>query len=748
MTAWVLLNGGAVAAAVATALARGATTRSTPLGLATLAGYLALVHALVLGAGLLGHLTVGGLAFLLAVGLAVALWLARRVPARRRETDPTNGLSAAGLFARLAATAAAIAWAWPHVVGATRLWIWDDYAYHMVYPTLWLREHAIGVPAPGHAFTMQAWYPLSASVVAAWFMAPWPASRGDALAWVSLTGPLYLGLVAAGAAAVLARCGCRPGAWSLPLVLLVTSPRVSVMASSFSDADLAVAATLLGAFAFAVPRREPEAARDLGTDAAYAAALSGLALGVKVSAAPVALVVLAMLVLRARHALGARRGGLARVALLVAAAWIAMGGYWYTRNVLHTGNPVYPAAFLGWSGTTFPETTLLEYARHYGARRTIADALVVYADWPRSHAVLAALGLLGLAVWLAWRRRRLPRGQRYVAAGGLAIVVAVLGLLPFAPYSAGNWMTFRSGFVHWDSMRYIALVPMLGWLALGLLVDVLAGRWRAPAVAVAVAVVLVASPGCASAWPWVLVALALVSVLLVPLAGSLARATPAPLARVAALALVLAAIVLGRHSTKAAATAEAVAREPLFGGVVATLDRQPPGSRVAVFGDPWIYPAFGARHDLDPIRLDGDGAVLDGLAGDAMGPGELTVEPQRFHANLRRAAVDVVVVVHLPHPGRSPEWPAQQTVLETMDGARLLHRDGATAVWRLSPRRRRPLSGWRGLARPDRRTPSCAASGACGARCRTGSPGAARSGCPRARGRPGSTRGGSGTAAA
>jgi hypothetical protein len=683
MTAWVLLNGGAVAAAVATALARGATTRSTPLGLATLAGYLALVHALVLGAGLLGHLTVGGLAFLLAVGLAVALWLARRVPARRRETDPTNGLSAAGLFARLAATAAAIAWAWPHVVGATRLWIWDDYAYHMVYPTLWLREHAIGVPAPGHAFTMQAWYPLSASVVAAWFMAPWPASRGDALAWVSLTGPLYLGLVAAGAAAVLARCGCRPGAWSLPLVLLVTSPRVSVMASSFSDADLAVAATLLGAFAFAVPRREPEAARDLGTDAAYAAALSGLALGVKVSAAPVALVVLAMLVLRARHALGARRGGLARVALLVAAAWIAMGGYWYTRNVLHTGNPVYPAAFLGWSGTTFPETTLLEYARHYGARKTIADALVVYADWPRSHAVLAALGLLGLAVWLAWRRRRLPRGQRYVAAGGLAIVVAVLGLLPFAPYSAGNWMTFRSGFVHWDSMRYIALVPMLGWVAVGLVLDRLPPRWSAGVTAFVVAVVLsTSSPDRLVSGP-VLVALALASALLARPPRAIARVTPGPVARVALLGLALAGLVVTRHGVKAAQTAAAMIHEPLYGAVVSVLDRQPPGTRVAVFGDQWIYPAFGARAHLHPVRLDRDGRPASTLVGDAFEPGDLTVDPRRFRANLERAGVAVVVIVRLPHPGRVEGWPTQHAALEATSDARLLHRDGATAVWRL-----------------------------------------------------------------
>ena len=115
-----------------------------------------------------------------------------------------------------------------------------------------------------------------------------------------------------------------------------------------------------------------------------------------------------------------------------------------------------PAALLGWSGTTFPETTLREYARHYGLRRTIGDALVVYADWPRSHALLAALGLMSLAVWPVWRRRSLTRPQRYFAGGALALAATVLLLLPVAPYSAGNAMTFRSGFIHWDSMRYVA----------------------------------------------------------------------------------------------------------------------------------------------------------------------------------------------------------------------------------------------------------------------------------------------------
>ena len=77
-----------------------------------------------------------------------------------------------------------------------------------------------------------------------------------------------------------------------------------------------------------------------------------------------------------------------------------------TRVTFHTGNPFYPAAFLFWPGATFPDTTLREYARHYGVGRAMGDALVVYLNWPRFHAWLAITGLAGLAAWMAGGRRR------------------------------------------------------------------------------------------------------------------------------------------------------------------------------------------------------------------------------------------------------------------------------------------------------------------------------------------------------
>src|SRR4029453_1378220 len=93
----------------------------------------------------------------------------------------------------------------------------------------------------------------------------------------------------------------------------------------------------------------------------------------------------------------------------------------------------------------------------------------VYLDWPKLHGVLAAIGLVGLAAWLVSVRAK-TRSEGAFALATVAIAAVTLGLLPIAPFSAGNAMTFVSGFIHWDSMRYVALLAILGWVALGFLV--------------------------------------------------------------------------------------------------------------------------------------------------------------------------------------------------------------------------------------------------------------------------------------
>src|SRR5262249_3875004 len=197
--------------------------------------------------------------------------------------------------------------------------------------------------------------PPRAGAAAPCFAPPMAAPGAGALAGVSLPGPLSAGLFVGGVAELFARLRCRPGAWAVPVVLFATSSRTTIMASSFSDADLATAAALFAALVFAVPRDGTEARGDVVADTWYAALRTGVALGVKVNAAPAALIVLAMMVVRARGGASMayrRRHFMVATAAIFAISWAATAGYWYARNLLNTGNPLYPAAFVFWPGTT------------------------------------------------------------------------------------------------------------------------------------------------------------------------------------------------------------------------------------------------------------------------------------------------------------------------------------------------------------------------------------------------------------
>jgi hypothetical protein len=693
--AFLALNG--AAALLAVLIARRETGGARATLFRSLCAFVVVIHGAVLAPGLAGALHVGGVATAVVIGLAAVCVRGRRPASREHVTADVPRCSTAAMFGALVAGATGIVWVWPHLTGATRLWIWDDYTYHMVYPAVWLREQAIAVVTPEHAFTMQAWYPLSASVIATWFMVPFAGSRADALAWVSLTGVLYAAIVACGTAELLARLGCRRGAWAVAVVLFATSHRVGVMASSFSDADLAHAAALFAALVFAMPRgvedRDVDALPDherapgsaVRADVWYAGLLTGIAIGVKVSAAPTALVVLGLVMWRMA---GLRSA--VRVALIFAGAWVVTGGYWYVRNVVHTENPVYPAAFLVWPGTTFPQTTLGEYAREYGLVRAVGDALIVYLNWPRFHAAAAIAGLVGIAAWCLVRTRSRPK--RMFTVGALAISAITIALLPSTPYSAGNGMTFVSGFIHWDSMRYVALLPILGWAAVGVLLDAGAGAplWR---MLVAIAVIAGALATSPLEWRHVVVVVAAAALLAAARSRAAARTRAGRMGRLASRPAVVAAVggvviaaafVALMHGPRAAATAASIRHEPLFGAATTVIDRQPPGTRVAVFGDQWIYPAFGAAHHLVPVRLDGDGRIASTPIGDAFEPGALTVHPLRFRANLRDARIGIVAVVRLPHPGRSGEWPAQANALDAVDGARMIYRDRAVGLWRLT----------------------------------------------------------------
>ena len=236
----------------------------------------------------------------------------------------------------------------------------------------------------------------------------------------------------------------------------------------------------------------------------------------------------------------------------------------------------------------------------------------------------------------------------------------------------------------------MAVLPLIGWAALGFLIDggAGAGPWRVLTAVLISAAALLTLDDASRPAPLPVLGWVAVAAVLLFFGGRLVswrwRPRQGPLIAVSLGALALGGIVVNTHDAKATATAAAIYRDPLFGAAARVLDEQPAGTRVAVFGDQWIYPAFGARHHLVPIRLDRDGRVATRPIADAMEPGELTVDPATFRANLRDAGVRIVVVLRQPHPARSGERPSQEIALEAL-GARLLHRDRATTIFVLEP---------------------------------------------------------------
>ena len=121
-----------------------------------------------------------------------------------------------------------------------------------------------------------------------------------------------------------------------------------------------------------------------------------------------------------------------------------------------------------------------------------------------------------------------------------------------------------------------------------------------------------------------------------------------------------------------------------------------------MYGDQSVFLTAGARNHLEPVRLDRDGKVATAPIADAMEPGELGVDPPTFVSNLQAAGVRLVVVVHLPHPGRSVERPSQERALEASGAARLLSRGEAVAVWALGEAHGSEPAGADGPSRRER----------------------------------------------
>jgi Dolichyl-phosphate-mannose-protein mannosyltransferase len=294
----------------------------------------------------------------------------------------------------------------------------DGPIYHLYFAARWWRAGRVFLVAAPFGETAATYFPANGDLWFTWLMASW---GGDQLAKI---GQFPFGIIATAAAFGSARSlgAGRPAslvatcwfATSTPLLLFSFEPNVDT---------IFVAAYLLAAYFIL------EADRRGGDTAALvlAALAAGQALGTKavgvVFVPP--LIALAIATIWLRNAPPAKKLWQTLVMLTVP---LASGGYWFVRNAMVTGNPLYPLDFRlfghtlwpGWYGPEAMRTS--RYHLPLGDWRALVDTMLAVLD-PR----LAPLWLVSLAVGWAVKSppAAAPATRRWIAVFALLAVLNV-----------------------------------------------------------------------------------------------------------------------------------------------------------------------------------------------------------------------------------------------------------------------------------------------------------------------------------
>ena len=393
----------------------------TTIVLAWLVVFVATADLCLLGLGTIGFLRP------LPLGVLVTLlyFVERVVPAgvaasdgrvRRVPSPATSGRIALALVGGLTV------WWGVHTIAAGVGFVWDDLAYHAAIPAWWLREAALTVPP----LTYQSYYPANAELFSVWFLLPFGRD-----AYANLTVFTWVALVLAACAVITRGLGHSAPVACAAMTCFLVSPEVRFFAGTFCANDLAVAglgaATLALAWTTGDERIVPRAL--------LCGVAAGLALGTKVSMAPLVLLVGIYWALHAR-----RPGGSWRAVAAYAAGALLLGSFWYVRNAVLTGNPLFPADIGPFEGPFTAEaqrkTTLIPSIVEGATSVSFWMEFVRRRlDWPLPLGVVALAGYASGA-WASVRepdaRTRLYRFL--LLAAGLTFLV----LFPFQPFSGTN----------------------------------------------------------------------------------------------------------------------------------------------------------------------------------------------------------------------------------------------------------------------------------------------------------------------
>jgi hypothetical protein len=562
--------------------------------------------------------------------------------------------------------------------------IWDDLSYHAFIPAKWLVEGKITlVPYP-----YQTYYPYNAELISLWFMLPYAND-----AFVSITA-LYWGILAVIAIFSIVYLLTRsPVSAGIASILFLASTSIQESLHTFSSVDLAGAAMALAAIAFAYGADTTDKNERL-INWGYCGLLTGFAAGIKISLLPLIPIILLYLLLRAIK--NEPKKLIITGCLLFLLGCFVACGFWYARNFIITGNPLFPAAFGPFAG---PFSQALQhnsslffwiYNDPFNIRQ-ISGILRNLLDWPKG---IGALSVLGYVVAFYLFIRCSKPSQKNTGYTNLLFITGLLlfVLFPLTPFSGRHEEPNSFLMVH---NRYI--IPSF---AIGL-------------------ILFVTVPSVKKLYSWVGTALAILAFIfawrydlkisLIVLSAGLTvvflfwkyrHLFFNPLSWVSLISIIVLLLPLYYQNKKH------LTDENMFawcdtcymdgknllpaGRAWRELEKLPQGSRIGFLtsvpiGNAHYYPALGRSLQHVPLPLKLDGSLQEPLhiTWDWLGlkDQKRPVNPQDFLLNLQNESVEYLIMTHDLF---TDTWPMQKKMLDDSASARRIYEDGFSIVWEIN----------------------------------------------------------------
>jgi len=559
-------------------------------------------HAVPLGFGVLSRGTVLATALLLAVGA----WFMPRGAREEQESPPDDTAPSRPSSIAIAALSIAAVTVYELArlrdVAVAPLTNIDVLNFHLPGVARWIQSGSLWQIDQLFPFFVTGNYPNTGDVLTLAVTLPWR----DA-AFARFVEVPFIALTAVAIYALSRRLGAPRATAAMVATAVPVMPAISDY-SLEGLPDVIMLFALAGGVVFLL--------RHAGTQRASDLVLAGLALGIAfgtkwygVTSVAAVLVAWAAASLWARRdpLLVVRRGG-ALVGLV-----LAVGGIWLLRNLIESGNPIFPQPVSAFGVTLFggPHHTILDRVGYtvagYLGDPSVLRHYIVPGLW-RKVGLTGALFAVGLAAGMVVAIRCARRGQAQSSywpevLGVASVAVLIAMLYAITPGSAFG--TAGQPIQAFTTVRWLAPAPMLAAAVTAALIG-RAGRMR-PVLELAVLIAVIDGIGRSAPVPHGSVALALLATVVAAFAwlgyrrgrGQLRRMGRRPLAMAAGVAATLAVLAIAARVDQTRFESHDYSG---FDPTLAWIDRQAPaGDRIGLAGI-WsvdgispVFPAFGPR---------------------------------------------------------------------------------------------------------------------------------------------------------